>query len=185
MQNALSPSWSVVIQPDDSSVTVSTLLIPKSHISLLDNMLYRRGCRLSSYIKYLLVEYRSAVLDRNLPVARKCKCLYQNAGLDLHRRNFRPDNESWLELGMLARSLGISRCCLFIRLLLLDVKKNEKNAVPTNFSGTGISIPFAIRYGDVLIIEGNFYQRTLGAEKTDPPFSPSHRTQSANTKSFE
>ena len=162
MQNVLSPSWSVDIQPDVSPVTVSTLLIPASYIPVLDGILDRRGCRLSSYIKYLLVEYRSAILEKNLPVSRKCKCLYQNAGLDLRRRNFRPDNEAWLELGMLARSLGISRCFLFIRLLLLDVKKNEKNAVPTVFSETGISVPYAIRYEDILIIEGNYYRRTLG-----------------------
>jgi len=162
MQNALSPSWSVDIQPDVSPVTVSTLLIPASYIPVLDGILDRRGCRLSSYIKYLLVEYRSAILNRSLPVSEKCKCLYQNGGQDLRRRNFRPDNQSWLELGMLARSLGISRCFLFIRLLLLDVKKNEKNAVPTVFSETGISVPFAIRYEDILLIEGNYYRRTIG-----------------------
>jgi len=162
MQNALSPSWSVDIRPDASPVTVSTLLIPDSLIPVLDDVLDRRGSRLSSYMKFLLVEYRSAILDRSLPVSQKCKCLYQNAGQDLHRRNFRPDNESWLELGMLARSLGVSRCCLFIRLLLLDMKKNGKNAVPTVFSETGISVTFAIRYEDVLLIEGNNYRRTIG-----------------------
>ena len=168
MQNALSPSWSVDIRPDASPVTVSTLLIPDSLIPVLDDVLDRRGSRLSSYMKFLLVEYRSAILNRSLPVSEKCKCLYQNGGQDLRRRNFRPDNQSWLELGMLARSLGISRCFLFIRLLLLDVKKNGKNAVPTFHSGTGISVRFAIHYGDILMIEGNYYKRTLGAGENEP-----------------
>ena len=172
MQNALSPSISVEIQPGGASVTVSTLLIPDSYVSVLDDILKRRACRLGPYLKYLLIEYRSAVLAKNLPVSEKCKRLYQDAGQDLQRRNFRPDNESWLELGMLARSLGISRCCLFIRLLLLDKKKHEKNAVPTFNSGTGISVRFVIKFEDTLNIEGNHYKRTLSRSLGTPGRPP-------------
>ncbi|TGN10925.1 DUF1564 family protein [Leptospira ilyithenensis] len=47
--------------------------------------------------------------------------LYQEEGLELQRLGARVRERDWVELSLLAEFLGVSRCCLFAKLLELDL----------------------------------------------------------------
>ena len=127
--------WSVTVSPRSQTNTPSTLLIPAALMPLLYKE--RCTCPLAATLDRLLCKYRGMTLCKLLPVAEKCKTQYQDAGLDLKRVNFRPDNKSWLELGLLARAFGISRCMLFVCLYMMYVGNSAESSdgVPTDREG--------------------------------------------------
>ncbi|MCB1177985.1 MAG: DUF1564 family protein [Leptospiraceae bacterium] len=98
--------------------TVSTLKIPKS---LYTQMARKYGTRkVRGTLRYLLNRYRGYLAVGYLPWSGKVKTLYQDKGLDLINLKFRPNNEDWTELSIIAFSLGVTKCWLFSHLLKLD-----------------------------------------------------------------
>jgi len=161
------PDWSVEIRPIRQENTPSTLLIPASLEKLLLKTLKQRGYTISVYLRILLRSSRFLTLDGGLPVWDRCKTAYQDKGQDLQRWNFRPDNDSWLELSILARSYGISRCYLFIILFLLDVNgaQSRTDEVTTETLGRYDRLnPYYIQFTDRLYIFRNKYTRGLRVE---------------------
>ncbi|AVQ13092.1 PF07600 family protein [Leptospira santarosai] len=73
---------------------------------------------------------RKRFLGKRLAYAR-----YQDKDLNLQKMNFRPFEEDWCKLGILAWGLGVSRCLLFSLLLEWVVKrtprKTKSRGVPT------------------------------------------------------
>ena len=47
--------------------------------------------------------------------------LYQETGLSLHRRDFRPIESEWIEMKILANSHNMSICAFFVMLLRLEI----------------------------------------------------------------
>ncbi|EMJ92536.1 PF07600 family protein [Leptospira alstonii serovar Pingchang str. 80-412] len=75
---------------------------------------------------------RKRFLGKRLAYAR-----YQEKNLNLQKMNFRPFEEDWCKLGILAWGLGISRCFLFSLLLEWGIpRKTKSRGVPTNLSIT-------------------------------------------------
>ena len=113
---------------------VSTLLIPAILTEKLDTRLQAYGISLSAYTRELLLTYRAQLLHPDLGVHHSCRRLYQLPGLNLIRRNFRPDPEVWVELGIFAAYMGVSRCYFFTYLLMLDLHGHEsgEEGAPTD-----------------------------------------------------
>jgi hypothetical protein len=112
----------------ESSVSCSTLLIPESLIENLPSVLptssTKNGKKFLDFrlgLKLLLQKYKGFLAIGNLPFAGKPKLTYQKEGLSLQVFKFRPDNDDWFELGILAYGLGVSRCWLFSYLLELEL----------------------------------------------------------------
>jgi len=170
MQNESSLSkWAIKLRIDNYECTVSSLLIPASIIPQLEHRLKERGCNLKGYLNHLIRGYREIALKQRLLVDKHCKCRYQETGQNLHKYNFRPDNESWIELGQLGRANGISRCFLFVLLLLIDVEnclKKKKVEVPTNHQNQhDFWYPFFIEFSERIYPFQNKYIRILNSKR--------------------
>lgn len=109
---------------DKAKRTISTLLVPSKYLDYYHNQSNFHG-NLSSYFRYLLIQFGSQVnqYENMLTMDRtsKWKTCYQDAGLFLERKNFRPDPENWEQLRHIADSFGISMCYLFIFLMELEM----------------------------------------------------------------
>jgi hypothetical protein len=109
--------------------TISTLLIPGKLVEQLarvipcavDEKNGRAIWDLKSGLKKLLSKYRGFLATGNLPFQHKPKLTFQDEGQDLRKFSFRPDDEDWFELGILAYGSGVSRCWLFSYLLSLEL----------------------------------------------------------------
>lgn len=99
--------------------TVSTLLIPAELLPTLEKL--KESSSLKSILKILLKKYKFLLLSENVRFSNKARLQYQEDGLDLKTIKFRPDLKDWMELGIIAYSLGFSRCFLFSFLLSLEV----------------------------------------------------------------
>lgn len=86
-----------------------TLLIPEQII----RMRKLRADKLNLELSFLLKKYQKAALRKKFLGKSFPAVSYQKKGLKLTRMNFRPDEKDWVELGILAQGLGVSRCLLF------------------------------------------------------------------------
>lgn len=88
------------------------------------------------YLRYLLSSYRSELESWTRNAHLTDRTSYQSFGLCLMRVSLRPLAGDWLELSVLARSLGYSRCKLFTMLCELDLEREsasaETDGVPTD-----------------------------------------------------
>jgi len=100
--------------------TKSTLLIPQK---LFTRFTKRRKIYkgMKKYFAYLLRQYRLETYSGFIQDAYKVKLEYQKSGQDLKRVNFEPDNNDWVELGILAHSTGKSKALLLTTLLEIDL----------------------------------------------------------------
>lgn len=111
-----------------------TLLAPAA---LLESVYRRVGSRQKGgYLRYLLSRYRSKFENLNRDGRLTDRTSYQSSGLNLIRISLRPHAGDWLELSVLARSIGCSRCKLFVMLCEVDMEgdgaSGEEDGVPTN-----------------------------------------------------
>jgi hypothetical protein len=100
--------------------TTSTVLVPDELIFDFETRVKATG-GMRKFLALLLDKYRILTHSGALPEACKVKTEFQEEGQDLHRVNFVPDNEDWLELGQVATFYGKSRCWIFTYLLRLEV----------------------------------------------------------------
>jgi len=109
--------------------TASTLLIPKHLVKKLDLVIpfvensktKKKSYKLKEGLKKLLEKYRGLLARGYLPFQGKPKLTYQEEGLELQKFCFRPEDDDWYELGILAYGCGVSRCWLFSFLVELDL----------------------------------------------------------------
>ncbi|MCC6276003.1 MAG: DUF1564 family protein [Leptospiraceae bacterium] len=105
--------------PDKTHGSVSTLLIPVKTVSCLER--YHSLKELPGILSRLLLKYRNLALSETLDASEKVQTLYQDKGQGLVKKSFRPIGEDWIQLSILAHGLGISRCLLFVTLLMLEL----------------------------------------------------------------
>ncbi|AOP36431.1 hypothetical protein A0128_20685 [Leptospira tipperaryensis] len=86
-----------------------TLLIPEKIIRLRR----LKADKLNEELSFLLKKYQNVALKKKFLGRSFPAISYQRKGLKLKRMNFRPDEKDWIELGVLALGLGVSRCLLF------------------------------------------------------------------------
>jgi hypothetical protein len=107
------------IKLNERKRTTSTVLIPEELVLDFEERVKANG-GVRKLFKMILDKYRILTHSGALPEACKLKTEYQDEGQDLHRVNFIPDNEDWLELGQVATFYGKSRCWIFTYLLRLE-----------------------------------------------------------------
>ncbi|MCB1174867.1 MAG: DUF1564 family protein [Leptospiraceae bacterium] len=131
----------IASETESQLVSSSTLLIPRH---LLDYFTLRvhdfRSVR--AYFEYLIVNYgRQLARYKINPASHKWKKKYQNPGLDLQIRNFRPDPRFWEEFRHIAFGYGLAMCNLFVILLELEHRLWLKAKSPAKFHETQPSQP--------------------------------------------
>ena len=98
----------------------STILVPKILCSIYYKLEKRHGDT-REILAYLLRKYQTdqTIIFRNNDIAA---CLsYQEKGLNLRRIHFRPYETDWIKLRLMAFSLNMSMCALFVMLLQLEM----------------------------------------------------------------
>lgn len=122
--------------------TVSTLLIGEWIFTQFDFLRSLNGKDFAVYLHKLLED---PLVYKKLDGFKsfKWKKQYQAEGQDLVRVNFYPEHADWAKLSILSHSTGLSRCYIFVILLLFELgvislKKNgtQKNFISDNI-GTG------------------------------------------------
>lgn len=123
--------------PSEEQAEVCTLLIPEKWMQyFVESSRYEYA----GYLHYLLRRYKRFLLSGNIPAnPPTIKVQYQDKFQLLTRVNFRPSEEDWADLSLLAKALGVSRCKLFVILLWFDwmqlhqkhLSKAEEVGVPT------------------------------------------------------
>ncbi len=133
--------------------TQSSLLIPEKFLDVFIEKTKGRGVPKEVYFHYLLKQYRCMVLWKTFPKSTRAKTRYQDEGQNLVKKNFYPSNADWIEFGILAAWLGISRTALFTWFLTLDLanwgkiltEKFFENGVPPRVSSVRVGIYIAER----------------------------------------
>ena len=105
----------------DDTVT-ATLLIPEPLFNkLYHHLIGDHTCGFSSYLRILVNNYKLFTYEAALPASHKVNCQYQEPGQNLVRQDIRVETQIWVEFGLIARSLGISRCLLFVILAKIEM----------------------------------------------------------------
>ncbi len=112
------------MKPEKLETTQSSLLIPEKFLDVFEEKTKDQSREV--YLQYLLISYRSIVLSGTFAKSNRVKTCYQDEGQNLIKKNFRPFNPDWIELGILANWLGISRTALFTLFLILDLAGWDK-----------------------------------------------------------
>ncbi len=141
------------MNPLNLETTQSSLLIPEKFLDVFMEKTKRIGVSKEDYFVYLLRRYRCLVLWNTYPKSSRAKTRYQDEGQNLIKKNLYPSNADWIEFGILAAWLGISRTALFTWFLILELagwdkilaEKFFKNGVPPRVSAVRVGIYIATR----------------------------------------
>ncbi len=141
------------MNPQNLENTQSSLLIPEKFLDVFVEKTKGRGVSKEDYFVYLLKRYRCLVLWEVFPKSGRAKTRFQDEGQNLVKKNFYPSNADWIEFGILAAWLGISRTALFTWFLILDLagwdkilaEKFFENGVPPRVSSVRVGIYIATR----------------------------------------
>ncbi|APH40814.1 PF07600 family protein [Leptospira interrogans serovar Copenhageni/Icterohaemorrhagiae] len=90
--------------------------------------------RLRKILHFLLSNWDETLIRKRFLGKRLVYARYQEKNLNLQKMNFRPFEEDWCKLGILAWGLGISRCLLFSFLL----EWTEKEGIPSKTKSNGV-----------------------------------------------
>ncbi|MCE9499359.1 MAG: DUF1564 domain-containing protein [Leptospira sp.] len=104
---------------DTRKRTQSTLLIPDRFIDDFFNKTDPMGREI--FFRTILKRYAPLIRAGVFGERNKVKISYQEKGRDLVRKNFRPFNSDWIEFGILADYIGVSKTELFTMLLVLEI----------------------------------------------------------------
>lgn len=152
---------------DHRSASVATpcsLLIPPEIADDLERLLAELEWSLGRFLRRLVRKYRGLCLEHGLPQMGGVKRCYQAAGTGPRKVSFRVENEVWVELGLLAAYLGMSRCLLFVWLVRLELTGGGSGfvRVPTNsLEGYDHDYPDRLEFIERLYISQNLYERRL------------------------
>lgn len=123
------------MNPLDHVCTQSSLLIPEKFLDVFLEKTTNSSREM--YFHDLLKRYRNVVLWKVFAKSKSVKTLYQEEGQNLIKKNFRPSNDDWIEFGLLASWLGISRTALFTLFLVLDLAGWDE-ILPEKFFNDGV-----------------------------------------------
>ena len=156
--------------------TPVTLLIPDELFPALLEKLESFPRRHGAYLRVLLRRYRQRCIEGGLLQSGCVKQQYQKAGLHQRRFSMRVNDEAWLELGVWADFLGVSRCLLFVLLLELDLHEGPREAFvgsPTNkLQAYDIQMPGYLEFSVQIYIFRNHHRRILHLRPRPPDELP-------------
>lgn len=106
--------------PAQYYLNTSTLLIPKYlYVKFLTKISEHKGCR--EYFNHLLNHCFTGSLEYHLQT--RVRTEYQFKGQNLQKYNFRPYDEDWLHLKLLANAMGISMTSLFVLMMIEEEER--------------------------------------------------------------
>lgn len=109
-------------EQEDYDTTPCTLLVPEDLCLLLEGRLKELGISsFSIYFREILWELKARVLDDSFPVCGGIKIRYQERGGALRKVSFRSSLSDWGVLSGLSAGTGLSRCYIFVLLLMIDL----------------------------------------------------------------
>ena len=97
-----------------------TLLIPDFLFPLYEELRNQHG-NLKKFSRFLLKRYYQYKRQFIFAKGLNATINYQENGLNLHREDFRPFEQDWVELKLLAASHNLSICAFFVLLLRLEL----------------------------------------------------------------
>ena len=109
----------ILFCPDFIAEVPSTLLIPDVLHSFFLKKKDQFSCRV--YLRNLLAKYGQKVNKKTWSY----KTEYQCEGQELKRENFRPWDEDWLKMKLIAGANGISMTMLFVIMMVWDMIDEE------------------------------------------------------------
>lgn len=140
--------------------TPSTLLIPRHLVAYFESRSIFFGSR-RLYFRHLIVTYGRFLQHFGIePNSDKWKKEYQEDGLDLQIRNFKPDPEFWEEFRHIAFAYGLGMCKLFVILLELEQKRWISEGRPENFCENS-PIKLKINKHGMSSINNVFFERRI------------------------
>lgn len=116
------------------TVTASTFNIPERLAGDLFNKAPTSG-ELRKYLNRLLNRYRLICYSGSFPVFEGVKTKHQEKGQNMERRSFRPSNEDWAELKIIANRHGMTATLFFVILLELDLSGDLATAMDAVMDG--------------------------------------------------
>lgn len=102
---------------------------------------------LRNRLQFLLLKWGEDAVRKKFLGRRLIYAKYQEENLNLVKMNFRPFEEDWCRLSILALGLGVSRCLLFA--ILLELDKNQKLNRKTKFRGVPTRIRITRRLNSI------------------------------------
>ena len=90
--------------------------------------------QLRGYFEYLIRNYANCLPKYGIdPTAIKWKKEYQDEGLELQKRNFKPEPDIWEKFRNISFSYGLSMCKMFVVLMELDHRRWIEAGCPDDF----------------------------------------------------
>ncbi|MBE7412539.1 MAG: DUF1564 domain-containing protein [Leptospiraceae bacterium] len=126
------------MNPEKYIETQSSLLVPAKYMDEFNKR--TTGFSRRKYLHALLNRYRNVILWGTFEKMERVKKAYQEVGQNLQKKNFTPNNEDWIELGILADWLGTTKTALFTLLLVLDLAEWDI-ILPSRFFENGVPTP--------------------------------------------
>lgn len=123
------------MKPSQHPTTDSSLLIPNKFFDVFEEKTI--FISREEYFSLLLHRYKELALGGIFPKTEKPKTSYQEKDQNLIKVNFRPNNDDWIELGIIAHFLGVSRTALFTWFLILELAGWDK-LLPEKYFLTGV-----------------------------------------------
>lgn len=132
--------------------TSSTLNIPDRLMPFL-NEKAGTASQLTWYLRQLLNRYRYICYSGALPSYEGIKTKFQEKGQGMNKRSFRPKNDDWAELKLIAAMHGMTATFFFVILIELDSADDTPDVMraamagvdPTDFLGHPISLTQTLR----------------------------------------
>lgn len=158
------------------AATPVTLLIPRRIDAQFRKRLLSFRRRQGAYLFVLLRNFRRACLEGEIMQSGALKTRYQKPGQELRRYCVRVNNEFWMELGVWADYVGVSRAHLFVWLVEKDLDPGDESAfvgVPTKgLHHYDFMNPGYIEYRSRVFINQNRYERHLGLRARPEKYLP-------------
>ena len=126
------------MNPQKFTETQSSLLVPAKYMDEFNRR--TTGFSRRKYLHALLNRYRNVILWGTFEKMERVKKAYQEVGQNLQKKNFTPNNDDWIELGILADWLGTTKTALFTLLLVLDLAEWDI-ILPSRFFENGVPSP--------------------------------------------
>ncbi len=101
-------------------------------------------------LHFLLSHWDETLIRKRFLGKRLVYARYQEKNLNLQKMNFRPFEEDWCKLGILAWGLGVSRCLLFSLLLEWSIERTPRKTKPYGVP-TILKITREIRFSQKLL----------------------------------
>ena len=133
-------------RPLEKDLHVSTsLLVPEEHLAFLKKITNKIG--IPKFLNILIGKFEPGILKKEIEMNKRVTVKHQREGLNLQKISVEPLASDWVELGVLALALGVSKCYLFTLLVRLYKKWESGRYIKSFWKKFGIDLPSKEREG--------------------------------------